>query len=312
MGRDNGQKEKGLKQKQIAEKAIHRKEQRKQIAKERREGPPKICTLCKKPHYARTHLCGGCNKRFKQMRKQNKGVSIVKLVAIQKKFPEEDIWQVIQDGRANPTAPLRKQRPQMMDYKRKRREEYRSASYHRAFYNKEDKENIPLFIYHEMERYPSRELVGISGKRTNPYVYYICLQCGEEQAVKYTNLNHGHDCIAAKSTGEAIVEAYLKELNISFLTQRRTLPCVNPRTQSVLPYDIEIRQKKLLIEIQGDQHYRYIPHFHGTEENFQYQQWKDSYKKKYAEYMGYQLLYIDYPAINTRNYIAQINEALQK
>lgn len=47
MRRDNGQKEKGFKQKQIAEKAIRRKEHRKQIAKGRGEGPPKICTLCK-------------------------------------------------------------------------------------------------------------------------------------------------------------------------------------------------------------------------------------------------------------------------
>lgn len=287
-----------------------RAERRRQVMKDRREGPPKICTLCEKPHYTRTHLCTICNKRFKQMKKLDAGISIVKLVTIQKDFPGENVWEVISEGRANPAVPLWNRRPEMMTYKREQRAEHRSEAYHRTFYNKEDQTNIPPFIFREMKRFPDRELVGISGERTNPYVYYICQRCGEEQAIKYAELERGHDCVATKSSGEAVVEAYLKKQGITFLTQRRTLRCINPRTSYVMPYDIEIRQARILIEVQGNQHYQYTPYFHGTEENFQYQQWKDRYKKRYAEHMGYQILYLDYPDIKSERYIARINETI--
>ena len=64
-----------------------------------------------------------------------------------------------------------------------------------------------------------------------------------------------------------------------------------------MPYDIEIVDKKLLIEIQGNQHLEYIEYFHGTIENFYYQQRKDSYKKRFAEHKGYKLIYIYYDEI---------------
>ncbi len=66
------------------------------------------------------------------------------------------------------------------------------------------------------------------------------------------------------------------------------------------------------MEVQGEQHYRYISYFYGTEENFQYQQWKDNYKRKYAEYLGYRLLCLDYPENQSGRYITQINKALQE
>lgn len=169
-----------------------RAERRKQVMKDRREGPLKICTLCEKPHYTRTHLCSIYNKRFKQIKKLETGISIVKLVTIQKDFPGENVWEVISEGRANPAVPLWNRRPEMMTYKREQRAEHRSeASYHRTFYNKEDQTNIPAFIFREMKRFPDRELVGISGERTNPYVYYTCQRCGEEQAIKYAELEQG-------------------------------------------------------------------------------------------------------------------------
>ena len=69
-------------------------------------------------------------------------------------------------------------------------------------------------------------------------------------------------------------------------TQRKTLKCVNSITGYPLPYDIERPALKIIIEIQGEQHNKYIEYFHGTIENFYYQQRKDAYKKAYAEKNG--------------------------
>jgi len=293
--------EKKKKEKKAA-KAQRQKERRAQQLQERREAPPKICTLCEKPHRTKTQLCVSCNRKWKQMKKQNERISIVKLLGIKKDHPGENIWEVIKEGRADPAEPLLYMRPQRMQEKRELRAHHRSEEYHSTYYDKDDTENIPPYVFREMGNYPHRELVGISGKRTDPHVYYTCLRCGEEQATLFSNLTQGHDCPATKSSGEAAVEAYLKRLGIPFRTQRKTLPCINPRTRSVMPYDIEIREKKLLIEVQGNQHYEYTPFFHGSEENFQYQQWKDRYKKKVAEHHGYRLLYIDYPDIHSGRY----------
>lgn len=197
-----------------------------------------------------------------------------------------------------------------MQGKRDIRAHHRSEEYRNAYYAKDDTENIPLYVYREMQKYPHRELVGISGQRIDPYVYYTCLRCEEEQATLFSKLTHGHDCPAIKSSGEAAVEAYLKQVSIPFWTQRQTLPCVNPRTRSVMPYDIEIRHERILIEIQGNQHYEYVPYFHGSEENFAYQQWKDRYKKKVAEQNGYQMIYIDYLDIKTGRFRELIHSAL--
>lgn len=300
----------GQEKKRKLTKEQRRKERRAQLLQERREAPPKICTLCEKPHRMRTQLCLSCNKKWKAMRKQNERISIVKLLDIKQTFPGENLWEVINDGRADPAAPLLFRRQQIMQEKRDIRAHHRSEEYHNAYYAKEDTENIPPYVYREMQKYPHRELVGISGQRIDPYVYYTCLRCEEEQATLFSKLAHGHDCPATKSSGEAAVEAYLKQAGISFRTQRQTLPCVNPRTLSVMPYDIEIQHQRILIEIQGNQHYQYVPYFHGSEENFAYQQWKDRYKKKVAEQNGYQMLYIDYPDIQTGRFRELIHSAL--
>lgn len=66
--------------------------------------------------------------------------------------------------------------------------------------------------------------------------------------------------------------------------------CINPKTGYVLPYDIfiEYSNKKYLIEIHGPQHERYIAYFHRNGiRDFEYQVWRDNYKKDWAILNGY-------------------------
>lgn len=78
-----------------------------------------------------------------------------------------------------------------------------------------------------------------------------------------------------------------------------------------MPYDIEISNKKIIIEIQGRQHYEYIPYFHGTIDGFKYQQLKDRIKKDYAESKGYDVIYISYNELENGSYKQIISKAVQ-
>lgn len=64
---------------------------------------------------------------------------------------------------------------------------------------------------------------------------------------------------------------------------------VNPETDCSLPFDIYIPKYSIFCEVQGIQHYKFVKHWHKTKENFEYQQWRDSIKKEYAEQNGYYL-----------------------
>ena len=74
-----------------------------------------------------------------------------------------------------------------------------------------------------MGKYPTRELLTLSGNKSNPTVHFICKLCGEDQALKFKNLSKGHGCLSSKSSGEFMVESFLKEQNIKVNTQYDTL-----------------------------------------------------------------------------------------
>lgn len=56
--------------------------------------------------------------------------------------------------------------------------------------------------------------------------------------------------------------------------------------------DFLIEPIRLAIEIQGDQHYRYTPHFHGSYENFLAQQRRDEFKRIVCAAKGIKLFLI--------------------
>lgn len=62
--------------------------------------------------------------------------------------------------------------------------------------------------------------------------------------------------------------------------------CKNPKTGRFLPYDIFIPKYKIYIEVNGEQHY-YLSRYHKTQEDFEYQLYKDKIKKEHAEKNGF-------------------------
>lgn len=243
----------------------------------------KICLICEKPHRTKNQCCTTCCKYMKDLKpilepySKLKRISASKVINIKNKFKCNNVFEFIGQ---NPTVwrsldPHKKR----LEIKRNIREHHRSAEYRNHTYSKWEGD-IPMYILELFNNHPTKKLLTISGNRMNPYIHYLCLICNEEQTQLYQDLknNKGHNCSSSKSSGELIVEQYLKD-NFTIKTQHETLKCINPITGRQLPYDIEVADKKVLVEIQGEQHLKFIEYFHGTIENFHYQQRKDEYKK---------------------------------
>lgn len=263
----------------------------------------KVCTLCEKPHNCKTQLCAKCNKQSKDLK-----ISIIKLLTLKEYYQTKDIFKVLEE---KPFLLYSKvDHKKGLDFKRGIREHYQSNQYKREVYKKWECD-IPPYILNAMIKHPMKELLTLSGNKSNPTIHYICKACREEQICKFRNLHKGHGCISNKSSGEVLVETFLKEQNINLCTQFNTLKCFNPITKRQLPYDIEIIGKKILIEIQGEQHLRFSEYFHGTIENFEYQKRKDDYKKRWAESKGYKVVYIYYNEFVNEDYKRKILDELK-
>lgn len=271
------------------------------------KAPTKICLVCEKPFKGKTKLCPTCNKLRGSM-------SVTTAVALKAIYPDDDIFKLIQREPYIVSMVTRR----MAKHERSAMRQYRgallnSSAYKNVQHSKTDM-HIPDYVAALFDRDKTKELLYIEGDKLNPFIYYTCKKCGLEQCQQYEKLktSAGHNCIAVKSSGEVIIEAYLREIGVQFNTQFETLKCVNPKTQRVMPYDFELRNRSIIIEVQGEQHLAYIPYFHGSEENFRYQVWKDRYKRDYAIRKGYDVLYITYYDIEKGTYRAMIDDLISK
>lgn len=186
---------------------------------------------------------------------------------------------------------------------------------------KKNRENIvdladhvvtPLYIKRLLGN--DKELVKVEGDPRDPRITFRCKRCEDDFTMRYKTLakHKGYNCVALISTGESVVQSYLKELGVQYVTQRATLTCFNPETGHVMPYDFELPQHKIIIEVQGEQHRSFIERFHADMDGFEYQKWKDAHKKKFALQSGYAFIEIWYPDIESGRYKKIISSAIGK
>lgn len=86
-------------------------------------------------------------------------------------------------------------------------------------------------------------------------VQYLCLQCNTIHCATPTNLLSGYGCPVCKvsSIGESLVRDFLLKNNIIFEEQKTFPGC---RDQLPLRFDFFLPKYNLVIEVQGEQHYR--------------------------------------------------------
>ena len=269
----------------------------------------RLCMICQRPIDNDQSICHTCeHKMYKLPVHANVGV----LMAIKEKYGENPFdvikrdVQVLYDALENTTEEERHnaiERSILLE---------KHDNFMRKKYDADSE--IPDFLKEYERKHELLDVTGVEGNIHNPIIYFKCKECGREICVRYRDLRKAskHNCIANKSSGELEVADYLKHNNIKYKEQRHTLYCVNPKTGLVMPYDFDLPESKIIIEVQGEQHYKYTPMFHSSEDDFQYQLWRDAYKKKFAEERGYKVLYINYDEIKSGRYRAKIQKAISK
>lgn len=95
---------------------------------------------------------------------------------------------------------------------------------------------------------------------------------------------HSHEIELTK-----ILERYYGHSNV--VTSYHPLWAVSDKG-ALLEYDIAIKDKKILIEYNGEQHYRFTKLFHETKKDFVAQQRRDVLKQELAKEHGYKFVVI--------------------
>lgn len=263
----------------------------------------KICPVCKKPHGAKTQACTICHRNKKIYK-----ISIAKILYLQERYSVDDIWVFIKKNHAN--INLKEGHIKGMGIKRDSFFETQSYHYQLGKYTKWEGD-FPPYIKELFNNHPTKEFLTLSGSFKNPNIHYVCKSCNEEHVTTLKSFNKGHDCISTKSSGEVIIESFLKEKYL-IKSQFDTLKCINPVTGRQLPYDIEVPELKLIIEIHGQQHYQFIEYFHKNYEDFEYQLFKDNLKESFAIEKGYSFLTINYSEIMDKSFRKKINTKINE
>lgn len=149
--------------------------------------------------------------------------------------------------------------------------------------------------------------------KTYPKVYATCTQCGSTKIYIVSQVRQrvtkACSCFSVKSNGEVLIATALKELNIEYETQKIF---DDLKVKSNLSYDFYLPKENILIEFQGQQHYKPIEKF-GGQEQFERQVQHDKIKKDYAQKNNYRFLEISYQdqkSINKEFILNKIKEVM--
>lgn len=142
-------------------------------------------------------------------------------------------------------------------------------------------------------------------------VIIICKSHGDFPQLPQDHLN-GSGCPCCKSSrGETFVRSFLDSKGLTYSTQHRFPDCKNPLTGRVLSYDFYVPSQNLLIEFDGEQHYRSrVGKTTGnghvlTIQDFQRIQHRDDIKNKYAQDKNIKLCRISYKQLKNVDTILQ-------
>lgn len=95
------------------------------------------------------------------------------------------------------------------------------------------------------------------------------------------------------------VHDFIKKLlpNYTCIVEYEVKGGVNGLTS--LRFDFCIPGLKLMIEVQGEQHFKFSKHFHKTRDHFRKAQARDGLKQEWCSKNGYDLVYFNYDEIDS-------------
>ena len=105
--------------------------------------------------------------------------------------------------------------------------------------------------------------------------WFICQMCSHSFDAKLPNIKTGYWCPLCKNKTEKKLKQWFEYNNIYITYQPKYDWCINDKTNRHLPFDFVIEDKKLIIELDGIQHFKYVSKFNNNvEENIL----RDNYK----------------------------------
>ena len=125
----------------------------------------------------------------------------------------------------------------------------------------------------------------------------ICKTHGKFSQLPLNHLKRNGCPTCQSSYGENEILKFLKYNRINYVTQKIFNDCRNPKTNRNLPFDFFIPSKNLVIEYDGEQHFKpYCPinGYHTTLREFKELKHRDKIKTNYAKSKGIKLLRIKY------------------
>lgn len=137
------------------------------------------------------------------------------------------------------------------------------------------------------------------------YTTYLCkCDCGNYHTATVGHLKSGtvKSCGCLKSQYEQLIRQILENNNIHFEAEKIFSEC---RAERCLPFDFYIPEINLLVEMQGEQHYKPVI-FWGAEAGLKKRQEYDRIKEEFCIQNGYKLLKIAY----NENIEQRVNEEI--
>lgn len=145
------------------------------------------------------------------------------------------------------------------------------------------------------EKFGLLTVLGLDTEKSEPKKkYWICqCECGTIKSIRSTSLISGdtQSCGCLRiSHGELKIKQLLEKNNIPFAMEQSFESCKNPKTGKLFRFDFYVNNQ-YLIEYNGKQHYNTED---GWDEPLEDIQYRDNYKKQWAEEHNIPLIVIPY------------------
>lgn len=123
--------------------------------------------------------------------------------------------------------------------------------------------------------------------------FFVCDKCATEFDILLYNVLSGFWCAVCKNKSEAKVLTYLRKEYPRCKTQLRYKWCRFSKTNSIMPFDFGLEEEKILIELDGIQHFEQVSNW-DSPENVQA---KDVEKTVKAVEAGYSVIHLFQPEV---------------